>query len=92
MPKFKNSNATFWVIFKHCAGTGHQIQGEIYQIDDLLLKILDDFEGHPNYYLRREESVMHLSTDAAKAEKCWTYFLPKFKVELLELQFLSDYR
>ena len=73
-------------------GTGHQIQGEIYQIDDLLLKILDDFEGHPNYYLRRKESVMHLSTDAAKAEKCWTYFLPKFKVELLELQFLSDYR
>ena len=69
-------------------GTGHQIQGEIYQIDDLLLKILDDFEGHPNYYLRRKESVMH----NLSKEKCWTYFLPKFKVELLELQFLSDYR
>ena len=70
-------------------GTGHQIHGEIYLVNDLLLKILDDFEGHPNYYLRRQESVMH---SMQEEEKCWTYFLPKFKVEMLELQFLSDYR
>ena len=74
-------------------GTGHQIQGEIYQVNDLLLKILDDFEGHPNYYLRRQESVMHsMQEQQLVEEKCWTYFLPKFKVEMLELQFLSDYR
>ena len=70
-------------------GLGHKIQGEIYEIDDLLLEILDDFEGHPDYYLRREELVMQPEVNA---EKCWTYFLPKFKVEMLELQFLSDYR
>ena len=74
-------------------GTGYQIQGEIYQVNDLLLKILDDFEGHPNYYLRRQESVMHsMQEPQLVEEKCWTYFLPKFKVEMLELQFLSDYR
>ena len=73
-------------------GVGYQIKGEVYEIDDLLLAILDDFEGHPDYYLRREESVK-LQLDAEKEQvQCWTYFLPKFKVEMLELQFLSDYR
>ena len=33
-------------------GFGHPIQGEVYEVDDLLLQILDDFEGHPEFYVR----------------------------------------
>ena len=32
-------------------GFGHLIQGEVYEVDDLLLQILDDFEGHPEFYV-----------------------------------------
>ena len=28
-------------------GIGNLIKGEVYEVNDLLLKILDDFEGHP---------------------------------------------
>ena len=68
---------------------GQIISGEVYFVNKILLKILDDFEGHPNYYLRREEPI-RLSLDNSVV-KCWTYFLPKFKEEMLHLPFLKDY-
>lgn len=37
--------------------TGHDINGEIYQIDDAMLKQLDVLEGHPNYYLRKQINI-----------------------------------
>lgn len=67
---------------------GHQIQGEIYEVNETLLKILDDFEEHPNYYRRREEEIEWKNCQKIK---CWVYFLPKFKEEMLKLEFLSDY-
>lgn len=33
-------------------GQGHQIQGEIYKVDEQMLKFLDDFEGIPTMYQR----------------------------------------
>ncbi len=71
------------------AGTGHQIQGEIYQVNQALLDILGDFEGHPDYYKRREEPIQVVGNSEIK--KCWTYFLPSFKPKMLELNYLSDY-
>ena len=71
-------------------GVGNFIRGEVYQVDDELLKILDDFEGHPDYYKRREEDIQLL--DDSSLVRCWVYLLPKFKPEMLELPLLSDYR
>ncbi|KAG7239324.1 hypothetical protein INR49_029289 [Caranx melampygus] len=33
-------------------GQGHRVHGEIYQVDDKMLKFLDDFEGVPTMYQR----------------------------------------
>ena len=72
------------------AGTGHVIKGEVYEVNDDMLKVLDDFEGHPEYYQRREEPIKLHSSHETKL--CWTYFLPKFKSEMLQLDHLSDYK
>ena len=75
-------------------GLGYNIQGEIYEVSEILIEILDDFEGHPSYYKRREEAVNVMQPEIGNVGKelVWTYFMPKFKPEMLELQFLSDYR
>ncbi len=36
----------------------HQIKGELYQVSDELLKIVDIFEGHPEYYVRKQIKVI----------------------------------
>ena len=38
-------------------GTGHNICGEVYEVDDKMLGKLDELEDHPNYYERRLEKV-----------------------------------
>ncbi|XP_032362615.1 gamma-glutamylaminecyclotransferase isoform X1 [Etheostoma spectabile] len=35
-------------------GHGHRVQGEIYKVDDKMLKFLDDFEGVPTMYQRTQ--------------------------------------
>ena len=34
-------------------GVGHRVNTEVYKVDDDGLKILDRFEGHPNFYIRK---------------------------------------
>ena len=41
-----------------------------------------------DYYIRREENVQ---VDGGEVIKCWIYVLPKFKPEMLELDYLKDY-
>lgn len=36
---------------------GNSINGEIYEVDEKMRDELDDFEGHPNYYLRQQISI-----------------------------------
>lgn len=36
---------------------GYQINGEIYEIDELMLTKLDELENHPIYYLREQISI-----------------------------------
>lgn len=63
------------------------VKGEIYEVDDKMLSNLDVLEDHPNFYVRRHEKI---ATDAEILE-CWTYFLPKFKKELLAKKMLTSY-
>lgn len=39
------------------AGVGSRVEGEVYEVDDVLLDRLDTLEGHPSWYLRREVKV-----------------------------------
>ena len=50
-----------------------QIQGELYQVDDITLDLLDDIEGHPNWY-RREQVEICLDDGNYSITKAWVYF------------------
>lgn len=68
--------------------TGHKIQGEIYAIDAEMLKFLDEFEGHPSYYTRRQMPVSTLEHGTIEP---WIYFLNQYKLEMLQLPMYADY-
>lgn len=38
-------------------GIGHQVNGEIYSIDDKMLQTLDELEDHPNLYEREQVKI-----------------------------------
>lgn len=40
------------------AGVGHQINGEIYSIDEKMLQTLDKFENHPHLFERQEAKII----------------------------------
>ena len=75
--------------------------GEVYDVDDHVLRALDDLEGHPIFY-QRELIRVQLSpdgasdeipaeSDASKVQECQIYFLKRFRPELLKLEFLESY-
>ena len=52
------------------------IVGEVYQIDELTLEILDDFEGHPDEYQRELVDVV---LESGIQLTPWIYFNPNPK-------------
>ncbi|XP_021920267.1 putative gamma-glutamylcyclotransferase CG2811 isoform X2 [Zootermopsis nevadensis] len=63
-------------------GQGHNVIGEVYEIDEAMLQHLDILEDHPSFYIREIERI-ELCTENAEVE-CWIYLLKKFKPEVLE--------
>ncbi|RUS90326.1 hypothetical protein EGW08_001924 [Elysia chlorotica] len=69
------------------------------KVSKATLELLDEFEGHPDFYERRKVKA-ELLTDAsgrcveksAKQVDVWLYCLPRFKESLLDLPHLSTYR
>ena len=51
-----------------------EIHGEVYRVDDLTLERLDQLEGHPDWYERKEVEVL-INND--KTILAWLYFFPK---------------
>ena len=47
-------------------GSGNNIQGEVYEVDQKMLLNLDVLEDHPNYYQRRIEKVTNLEDNSGK--------------------------
>ncbi|XP_077982188.1 gamma-glutamylaminecyclotransferase C-like [Glandiceps talaboti] len=74
------------------SGQGKNIQGEVYDVDDQMLAVLDDLEGHPTYYERSKLTVKFLGNDkCGKTESIWVYVLKTFKEELAKLPYLDSY-
>lgn len=79
-------------------GTGFNVSGEVYLVDDEMLRELDDFEEAPDVYQRIETDIemTHVSDDFKHLAvdghiKCWAYKIKNFKQELLARTFLSNY-
>lgn len=54
-----------------------------------MLANLDILEEHPDFYEREMTSIKLLETGGVN--ECWTYFLKKFKPNLLEKEMLISY-
>jgi gamma-glutamylcyclotransferase (GGCT)/AIG2-like uncharacterized protein YtfP len=63
--------------------------GELYEVDDRLLKHLDWLESHPNLYTRIPTQCIMLDTE--KTVDCEVYIVFNFNPQLLSLPFLSSY-
>lgn len=72
-------------------GKGHQVQGEVYEVDDTVLKNLDILEDHPNFYRREEFEVARDDGPEGANDRVWIYTIRQFKKELLNNSFLKSY-
>ncbi|ESO90192.1 hypothetical protein LOTGIDRAFT_124020 [Lottia gigantea] len=77
--------------------SGHNVEGEVYEVDKKMLDHCDDFEGHPNFYQRLETPVQLIKNEndelltKPNTFNCWCYFLKTFKPVLLDLPYLESY-
>ncbi|KAK6745496.1 hypothetical protein RB195_011925 [Necator americanus] len=62
-------------------GKGHQIQGEVYEVDDIKLKILDALEAYPTLYWRQVETIVMDNNTEISA---WIYLLRKWRPDIYE--------
>jgi len=70
-----------------CEGAGHQVEGEVYKIDQRMLEHLDVLEAHPRLYSRR----LHQIQVGGDTLSCWVYIVQGYKKEFLKLPHLSRY-
>jgi len=81
--------------------TFQNVKGELYEVDEERLELLDQLENHPRLYERSSISVRPiLNTDSSESETniseanmiAEAYFLKKFRPSLLQLPFIKSYR
>lgn len=81
----------------YAPGQGHNVIGEIYEVDERKLEFLDDFEGHPGYYERMEDTFELIEDPQGRALaerliiKAGAYFLKDFRPDMLTLPMMDDY-
>lgn len=52
-------------------GGNNQISGEVWEVNEYMMKVLDDIEGYPDFYNRTK-----IKTTQGKA---WMYYIPDIK-------------
>lgn len=74
-----------------------EVEGELVDVDDRMLKVIDDFEDHPLIYRRMPvHCVLQQEGGTSSSElygniACETYLLNNFHPELLSLPHLRSY-
>lgn len=54
---------------------GHKIRGEVYRISKDTLKALDQYEGYPTFYDRKEIIAVVNSGEWSQIKKVWMYYI-----------------
>jgi gamma-glutamylcyclotransferase (GGCT)/AIG2-like uncharacterized protein YtfP len=55
-------------------GGSTSVQGEVYEVDDTTLALLDEFEGHPHLYRR---TIVRLTTPEQASRRAFAYVLER---------------
>lgn len=74
---------------KPVLGSGTNVKGEVYEVDNAVLANLDILEDHPNYYVREQRKVRSLDNNSSIT--AWIYFIKSFKPDLLKRQMFESY-
>lgn len=56
-----------------------EVIGELYEVNESTLAVLDHLEGHPNWYCRKQAKVLI----GEKEVTAWIYFFPKAVGQLI---------
>ncbi|XP_037888327.1 putative gamma-glutamylcyclotransferase CG2811, partial [Glossina fuscipes] len=63
-------------------GRGHNVKGEVYEVDEEMLKKLDELQEYPEYYDREIQEIRMEKKD--EVEKCWLYLMRNCPDHLLQ--------
>ncbi|XP_053963872.1 putative gamma-glutamylcyclotransferase CG2811 isoform X1 [Anastrepha ludens] len=69
-------------------GTGRNVCGEVYEVDDTMFANLDVLEDCPNYY---EREIQQVTTEDNVSMDCWLYLIKQFPEQLLSKRHLDSY-
>ena len=72
------------------------MHGDLFDVDNAMLKVLDALEDHPNLYKRRTVSCIVNQDTSTSGEitgtiNCEAYLMYNFRPELLSLPHISSY-
>ncbi|XP_016059329.1 PREDICTED: gamma-glutamylaminecyclotransferase [Miniopterus natalensis] len=80
------------------SGRGHCVVGEIYAVDEQMLRFLDEFEGCPDMYQRTQVRVAVLEWEdseeppaAERTLQCFVYTTANYPPEWVQLPYLDNY-
>nr|XP_014334769.1 PREDICTED: gamma-glutamylaminecyclotransferase isoform X1 [Bos mutus] len=70
-------------------GRGHRVFGEVYEVDERMLRFLDEFESCPDMYQRTR---LHVALEGARVPlECFVYTTATYPPEWVHLPYLDDY-
>lgn len=78
-------------------GTGHNILGEVFEVDDKMRDTFDELESHPDWYRRILTNVTLIKDkdnqliSPPQPLSCWCYFLQRPLPSLFELPYLESW-
>ncbi|XP_065370282.1 putative gamma-glutamylcyclotransferase CG2811 isoform X2 [Calliphora vicina] len=69
-------------------GTGNNIKGEIYEVDEKMFANLDILEDYPVYY---DREIQTITLNNNESVQCWLYLIRTFPEKLLQKEHLAAY-
>ncbi|XP_055858757.1 putative gamma-glutamylcyclotransferase CG2811 [Episyrphus balteatus] len=69
-------------------GTGNNICGEIYEVDESMFSKLDELEDYPKHY---DREIQEIKASDGSIIPCWLYLIRNFPEVLLTRKFLTSY-
>uniref|UniRef100_A0ABI0NRK9 Gamma-glutamylaminecyclotransferase n=1 Tax=Bos taurus TaxID=9913 RepID=A0ABI0NRK9_BOVIN len=70
-------------------GRGHRVFGEVYEVDERMLRFLDEFESCPDMYQRTR---LHVALEGVRGPlECFVYTTATYPPEWVHLPYLDDY-
>lgn len=75
----------------HLPGTGRRVLGEVYEVDEQMLRFLDDFEDCPDIYQRTPATIVLEGEGEPETRQCFLYSKATYPPEWVRLPHHDNY-